>query len=268
MLETISLLPPETERPRSVNNFWACIWDNQTAMQRHWPIIILSTAFTGRNAGDDIATTSSLYVLVFNLTNLHAMSHGSDYVLASSSNVNIEETAFYLTIRHLLTVIQVELPRVQFPTAMSDTKSLNTSMLEVMISSNNQHVFIRDFSDRTSQTILHAWWVSMNVDSKRPITWDDSGHAPSQRFYLHCGIEETSSLGIICIVSLRVLRHPSEHWTSSMGKHQQAKALVAKLNELTVSEVTEMTSPMADERAYAILKRQGSLGITMVSLQR
>jgi uridylate kinase len=53
-----------------------------------------------------------------------------------------------------------------------------------------------------------------------------------------------------------------------MGKHLLAKAHIAKLNELTESEVTELTSTMVDETALAILKRQGSREITIVSLQR
>jgi len=53
-----------------------------------------------------------------------------------------------------------------------------------------------------------------------------------------------------------------------MGKHLLPKAHIAKLNELTVSEVTELTSSTVDETALAILKRQGSRGITIVSLQR
>ena len=44
--------------------------------------------------------------------------------------------------------------------------------------------------------------------------------------------------------------------------------LIAKLNELTESEVTEFTSATVDETALASLKRQGSRGITIVSLQR
>jgi hypothetical protein len=47
-----------------------------------------------------------------------------------------------------------------------------------------------------------------------------------------------------------------------------AKAHIAKLNKLTETEVTELTSSMVDETAVAILKRQGSREITMVSLQR
>jgi len=96
----------------------------------------------------------------------------------------------------------------------------------------------------------------MNVGLKRPIACNNSRHVPSWRFYLHCGIEETGSLGIICIVCHQVLRHPSEHETSSMGKHFMPKAHIAKLNELTVSEVTELTSTTVDETALTILKRQ------------
>jgi len=69
---------------------------------------------------------------------------------------------------------------------------------------------------------------------------------------------ENSSPDIICIVCHQVLRHPSEHGTSSMGKHLLAKAHIAKLNELTGSAVTELTSSTVDETALAILKRQGS----------
>jgi len=137
-----------------------------------------------------------------------------------------------------------------------------------MISSKNDRVFIRDLSDLTMQIIFDAWWASMNVGSKRPIAWNNSRHAPSWWFYLHCGIEETGSPGIICIMCHQVLRHPSEYGTSSMGKHLLAKAHIAKLNELTESEVTELTSSTVDEIALAILKRQGSRGITIVSVPR
>jgi len=137
-----------------------------------------------------------------------------------------------------------------------------------MISSKNERVFIRDMSDLTLQIIFDAWWASMNEGSKRPIAWNNSRHAPSWRFYLHCGIEESGSPGIICIVCHHVLRHPSEYWTSSMGKHLLGEAHIAKLNELKESEVTQLTSTTVDETALAILKRQGSRGITIVSLQR
>jgi len=134
-----------------------------------------------------------------------------------------------------------------------------------MISSKNERVFIRDFSDLTLQIIFDACWASMNIGSKRPIVWNNSRHAPSWWFYLHCGMAENGSPGIICIVCHQVLRHPSEHGTSSMGKHLLAKAHIAKLNELTESEVTELTSSTVDETALAILRRQGSRGISIVS---
>jgi len=165
-------------------------------------------------------------------------------------------------------VLRVVLPSFLTSTALSDTNYLNTSLLEVMISSKNEQVFIRHFSDLALQIIFDAWWASINVGSKRPIAWNASRHTPLWRFYLHCGIEESGSPGIICIVCHQVLRHSSQHGTSSMGKHLLAKAHIAKLNESTESEVTELTSSMVDETALAILKRQGSRGITIVSLQR
>jgi len=137
----------------------------------------------------------------------------------------------YLTISTYLTVTQVELPRVQYPTMIADTKSLNTSLPQVMISSKNQPVFIRDISDLTFRIMFDAWWAAMKVGSMRPIDWNNSRHAPSWRFYLHCGIEETGCPGIICIVSHQVLRHPSEHGTSSMCKQLLAIAHIAKLIE-------------------------------------
>ena len=108
----------------------------------------------------------------------------------------------------------------------------------------------------------------MNVGSKCCIAWKYSRDAPSGLLYLRCRIEETGSPGIICIVCHQVLRHPSEHGTSSMVKYLMAKAHIAKLNRLTESEVTELTSLKIDETALAILKMQGSQGITIVSSQR
>jgi len=53
-----------------------------------------------------------------------------------------------------------------------------------------------------------------------------------------------------------------------MGKDLLAKVHITKVNELTELEVPKLTSSMVDETALAILKRQGSRGITIVSLQR
>jgi len=68
----------------------------------------------------------------------------------------------------------------------------------------------------------------MNIGSKQPIALKNSRHHSRWQFYLHCGIEETSSPGIICIVCHQVLRHPSEHGTSSIGIHLLAKVPIAK----------------------------------------
>jgi len=79
---------------------------------------------------------------------------------------------------------------------MSDFQSMNTSLLEVMISSNNEYVFIRELSDLTLQSIFDAGWCSMKVGSRRPIAWSYSSHAPSWRLNLHCDIRGTGSPGI------------------------------------------------------------------------
>jgi len=43
-----------------------------------------------------------------------------------------------------------------------------------------------------------------------------------------------------------------------MGKHLLAKAHIAKMHELRVLEVSELTSTTVDETALAKLKREGS----------
>jgi hypothetical protein len=53
-----------------------------------------------------------------------------------------------------------------------------------------------------------------------------------------------------------------------MGKHLLAKGHIAKLKELTVSDVTKLTSSTVDATALAILKGQGSRGILIESSQR
>jgi len=134
--------------------------------------------------------------------------------------------------------------------------------------SKNERVFIRDLRDLSLQMIFDGWWASMNVDSKRPIAWNDSGHASSWRFKLQCGTGKTSSPGIIWIFRHQVLRHAWEHGTSSLRKDLLEKAHIAKLNELTESKGTESTSSTVDETASAILQRQRSWGIQTVSSQR
>jgi len=127
---------------------------------------------------------------------------------------------------------------------------------------------IRDLSDRNLLNMFNAWWAAMNVGSTCPIAWNISRHVSSGEFHLHCGIDETSSLGIIYVICHQVLHHPSEHGTSFMGKNLLARGHIAMLNELAELEVTSLTSSMVDESPLAILKRQGSRGITVASSQR
>ena len=114
---------------------------------------------------------------------------------------------------------------------ISDSYSSNASLLEVMICSNNEYVFIRELSILSLFITFHAGWTCMNVGSKLQVGWNNSRHAPLWRFHLHCRIKETGIPAIICIVCDHVLRHPSEHGTSSMGKHLLVKAQIAKLNK-------------------------------------
>jgi len=131
-------------------------------------------------------------------------------------------------------------------------------LLEVIISSKNERVFIRHLSNVALEIIFNDYCLSMNVGSKCLIAWDNSRHAPSWRFYLHFGIEDPGSPGIISIICHQVLRHPSEHGTSSIGKYFLGKAHITKSNELAESEVTELTRLTVDDTALAILERQES----------
>jgi len=188
MLVTISKTPPANEHQWSINS---CCSGSVSYPAMNYTTLFLDWV---------INSQSCQYVSVFHFTNMHAMSHRSDFILACSSGVNIPEPAFYFTITLLLTVSQVKFPSFHIPTAKWDSKSLNTSLREVMISSKYECVFISDFSNHTLQIIFDAWWACLTVGSKCPIAWDKSKHALSLRFNLHCAMEETSSLGIICIV--------------------------------------------------------------------
>jgi hypothetical protein len=127
-----------------------------------------------------------------------------------------------------------------------------------MISSKNEHVFISDLSNCTLLSIFEPWWVYMNEGKMQPIASNNSRHTLSCRFYLHCRIDATSSAGMVCIICHQVLCHPLEYVTSSIGKHLIAIVHITKLNELTESELTELTSTMVDETALASFKLQAS----------
>jgi hypothetical protein len=72
---------------------------------------------------------------------------------------------------------------------------------------------------------------------------------------------------MLCMICHQVLHHPLEYGTSSMGKHLLPIAHIAKLNELTVSVVAELTTSTVTETVLAILKWPGSRGIPIVSSQ-
>jgi hypothetical protein len=150
---------------------------------------------------------------------------------------------------------------------MSDSNCFTTSSLEGLISPTSVCVFIHYLRDLTLHIIFDTWWASINVGSRWPVEWNNSRHAPSWWFHLHCGIEETSSLDIRWIIGHQVLRHSSEHGTRSMGKHLFAKAHLAMLHKVTAWEVAKLTNSKGNETALAILTWQGSLGITIVSSQ-
>jgi len=187
---------------------------------------------------------------------------------ACSSRIKIEDSVLCFTITYLSAVSRSASPGFPICNAMLDSIYFNTSFLEVIISCKNIHVSICDLSDLTLQIMFDVWWTSINVGSKHPIGWNHSSHASSWLFYLHCEIKETGSPGIICIVSLQVLYHPSEYATSSMGKYLLAKAHITKLNESTKSEVTQQTSCTVDKTVLAILKTQTSRGFTIVCSYR
>jgi len=194
------------------------------------------------------------YDLVHNFRNMHAMFQRFDFI-AYSSRVNIEEPVFRCTIPSLLAVTRVVLPSFLIPTEMLYSKSLNTSMVEIMVSFKYEYVFIRDLSDLTVHIVSDTWWASMNVGSKHSIAWNNSRHADSWWFNLHCGVDETGSTGIIRVICHQLLRYPSEHRTCLMRKHWLAKVHIANLNKSTELAVTELTNSMVKETALAILKR-------------
>jgi len=162
----------------------------------------------------------------------------------------------------------VGIPSCPIPITMLDSKSLNTLFPNCMIASKHENVFICGLSNLILQIIFDTWWVSMDVGLKWHNAWNGSRHVSSWQLYLHCGIDKSSSLGIICIVCHQVLHHPSEHETSTMGKHSLAKAHIAISNKLTGSEVTELTNSMADEPALAILMKHGTWECQILSWQR
>ena len=125
-----------------------------------------------------LRSQSDQYVFLYDLTNMYAMSHRSAS-FACTSRVNIQDPTFWFTESSLLAVFRVGLHRFQIPSPMSDSKSLNTSLFQVITSSTNARVYIGDLTNHSFQIIFAGWWASMNVGWQRPIAWNDSGHGPS-----------------------------------------------------------------------------------------
>jgi len=204
MVVTISSPPSTIECLQSMNSFCGGS-ERYTAM--NCIVLFLNQVLCGQSLQSN---------LVYNFTHMHAMSYRSDF-FTCSSRVNNQAPAVCFAVLLLSAVFQVGLPSCLFPNMMLDSPCLNTSLLDVVMCSKDERVLIRDLGDLIIQILLDAWWASMNVDSNRPIAWNKSRHTSSWQFYLHCRVEDTRSPGIVCSVCHQVLRHPSEHETSSMG---------------------------------------------------
>ena len=165
----------------------------------------MNSSASFRNAGRN--SQSLQYVFVYNITYMHAISRRFDFFLAHNSRVNIWEAELYYPITDLFTVSEVDLDCSQISSYMSDYDSLITSLLEVLISSQHECVFIRDFSNLTLQIIFNSWWLFMSVGSKCPVTSNNPRHVLSWRLNLHCGKKETGIPGIMCIISHQVLHY-------------------------------------------------------------
>jgi len=101
-----------------------------------------------------------------------------------------------------LTVSQPEKHSYQLPPAMSDDQSIDTSLLEIIISTKNEQLFIGGLTGLAFQNNIDDWRISMNVVLKYPLERKHSKDALSWHFYLHHGIEQTSSPGITSATTL------------------------------------------------------------------
>jgi hypothetical protein len=157
----ISCLACIIERPLSINSFGGC-WAHYLSMNS----IVLFVNWVLR-------CQSLKFVIVYNFTNIHAMSYNFD-LYACSCRVNIEEPAVGITIPLLFAVSRVGSPRILLITTMSNAKPVHTSLLKVMIPSKHQCCVVCNLRDRTFHILLDAWWCSKNEGSKRPIACNNS----------------------------------------------------------------------------------------------
>jgi hypothetical protein len=151
---------------------------------------------------------------------------------------------------------------------MSGLILFNPSLLEVVISSPNTHVLIRDWRNLSLLIIFNAWWVSLTVGSWHPIASSNHTQAPCGPLYLHCRMETGGIISIIGIVCHQVLHLVSPPVISSMWNHLIGKVLIATFNESKESDVHDLTCSTVDELAFTTLTTQKSQGITIVSWRR
>lgn len=90
------------------------------------------------------------------------------WFFACRCRVNIYEPRVSFTISLLSAVSQIGLPSCIISTAMLESESWNTSLLQVMVSSKNNQVLFHDVCDHSVPTIVNAWWAFINVSFKRP----------------------------------------------------------------------------------------------------
>jgi hypothetical protein len=173
---------------------------------------------------------SCQYVLVYNFTSMNTTSHKLYFCVACSSNFNISEPTFHLIITSHLTVSQLELCSCWIPTNISDSQSVNISLLEVIQSSNNQGVFVRNLSDLDLYILFNTPWASITVGLMSSNVWNISWHPDLSRFYLHCGMEETGRPGIIYVIGYWVFCHLSEYEIGSIVKQIPAIVCIAFWN--------------------------------------
>jgi hypothetical protein len=151
MLSTRLELPSKNEGQRCNNSFGG---GSVSCTAMYCTASLLNRVINGQ---------SCLYISIFNFTNMHALSHRSDFYLAGSSKVNISEPADHFTIMFLLTATQIAIPSNQNSIVFSDSRSLSMSLQAVMISSKHDHIFICYLIYLTLQIIFHAWWASISV---------------------------------------------------------------------------------------------------------
>jgi len=102
MLQMITHPPPTIERPPSINDFCGSS-ESYTAM--YCIALLLNWVLCGQ---------SFQYVLVYNFTNTHAMSHRSDFFASAGSRGNIQEPAVCFTLQWLSSVFKSDYPAFQF----------------------------------------------------------------------------------------------------------------------------------------------------------